>query len=59
MEGSRTPHGVRGLKSWLPSLLNGRRASHPTRGAWIEIVLEYSIQKYAGCRTPHGVRGLK
>ena len=35
--GSRTPHGVRGLK-WVARVRQlPRPESHPTRGAWIEI----------------------
>ena len=33
----RTPSGVRGLKSILPGILGIISASHPVRGAWIEI----------------------
>ena len=33
--------------------------SHPTRGAWIEIIYEILPEILALCRTPHGVRGLK
>ena len=55
----RTPHGVRGLKCLVGShVLNGDR-SHPSRGAWIEIVESpHGIRPRVG-RTPHGVRGLK
>ena len=34
-------------------------ASHPTRGAWIEIGPRKQIGRRPGRRTPHGVRGLK
>ena len=34
---SRTPHGVRGLKSVTGSKVMGNFMSHPSRGAWIEI----------------------
>ena len=34
----RTPHGVRGLKSETPAATDPIMASHPARGAWIEIV---------------------
>ena len=54
----RTPHGVRGLKSffsvpldWMPS-----RTPHGVRG------LKYVKHRNSGSsrrRTPHGVRGLK
>ena len=55
----RTPHGVRGLKyrvghSDMPAV-----ASHPSRGAWIEMGMESGISPTYGSRTPHGVRGLK
>ena len=33
----RTPQGVRGLKSVIQYQLHSRTASHPARGAWIEI----------------------
>ena len=33
--------------------------SHPTRGAWIEIILPRASTEKASRRTPHGVRGLK
>ena len=35
-----------------------RSASHPSRGAWIEI-LGVSLNQVFDSRTPHGVRGLK
>ena len=55
----RTPHGVRGLK--LLQRGGGRfvRGSHPSRGAWIEIIVAGEAKKTAPRRTPHGVRGLK
>ena len=34
----RTPHGVRGLKCTCKRRLKLHWASHPSRGAWIEIV---------------------
>ena len=58
-DSSRTPHGVRGLK------LHGYRVhalgqqSHPSRGAWIEILVMLCGSWRSCCRTPHGVRGLK
>ena len=33
----RTPHGVRGLKSTIQQHTRPQHASHPSRGAWIEI----------------------
>ncbi len=35
---SRTPHGVRGLKYGLIEGDINLTRSHPTRGAWIEII---------------------
>ena len=42
----RTPHGVRGLKS--DSIPEGivRDASHPSRGAWIEIGAPIVSRRY-------------
>ena len=38
VDGVRTPRGVRGLKLHLShQRLEARDASHPSRGAWIEI----------------------
>ena len=34
----RTPHGVRGLKLLYVALCAAKMVSHPSRGAWIEIV---------------------
>ena len=34
---SRTPHGVRGLKSHVSRVGHHGASSHPSRGAWIEI----------------------
>ena len=33
--------------------------SHPTRGAWIEMIGNEGIAAMSTGRTPHGVRGLK
>ena len=33
--------------------------SHPTMGAWIEILKEIFIYMQLSCRTPRWVRGLK
>ena len=55
----RTPRGVRGLKSLVSRSELSRRWSHPSRGAWIEIV-GYGTGRGRGYgRTPRGVRGLK
>ena len=34
-------------------------ASHPSRGAWIEMSKYAALSRTQGSRTPHGVRGLK
>ena len=34
-------------------------ASHPSRGAWIEIFVALHTNSKEDGRTPHGVRGLK
>ena len=50
----RTPHGVRGLKfDWEPSAPWNTR-SHPSRGAWIEIIRRASDPHYD---TSHPSRG--
>ena len=56
---SRTPHGVRGLKCADTADKVRRAASHPARGAWIEIFHSPVGLSVFGRRTPHGVRGLK
>ena len=33
--------------------------SHPSRGAWIEIAGNHTVDQVFGSRTPRGVRGLK
>ena len=55
----RTPRGVRGLKCVDVQRIDVIRASHPSRGAWIEIGTVWTIPSGAGRRTPRGVRGLK
>ncbi len=55
----RTPHGVRGLKCADTADKVRRAASHPARGAWIEIFHSPVGLSVFGRRTPHGVRGLK
>ena len=56
---SRTPHGVRGLKSPQVEERLERSWSHPSRGAWIEIDHKSKKQSGNSSRTPNGVRGLK
>ena len=51
---SRTPHGVRGLKSQLIILPSVGRVSHPSRGAWIEIRRQWRKRM---CCMSHPVRG--
>ncbi len=55
----RTPHGVRGLKLEDAGSVCERHASHPSRGAWIEIRETNLSRGTQASRTPHGVRGLK
>ena len=55
----RTPRGVRGLKSISPPLPRRSLPSHPSRGAWIEIIRKPIGYVLVGRRTPRGVRGLK
>ena len=45
----------------MPALiaLFASTASHPARGAWIEITRVDEDFKFMICRTPQGVRGLK
>ncbi len=57
--GCRTPHGVRGLKSAIQQHTRPHHASHPSRGAWIEIAPDERARGQVPRRTPHGVRGLK
>ena len=52
---SRTPHGVRGLKYEVSDIAWKNIASHPTRGAWIEI-LEALTQRSEVYRS-HPTRG--
>ena len=56
---SRTPRGVRGLKSFELGNLDHTSKSHPSRGAWIEISAIPPSAGLGGGRTPRGVRGLK
>ena len=58
-EAGRTPHGVRGLKPIRTGIGNTGIASHPSRGAWIETVINEGYSVFLPRRTPHGVRGLK
>ena len=55
----RTPRGVRGLKSLVSRQRPRRALSHPSRGAWIEIVSNQMFADLYIRRTPRGVRGLK
>ena len=55
----RTPHGVRGLKYSCHYNHLVKIMSHPTRGAWIEILTVAESPLTSTSRTPHGVRGLK
>ena len=48
----RTPHGVRGLKYSNPSASALSYSSHPTRGAWIEI-LTPNAQHHGILVAPH------
>ena len=56
---SRTPRGVRGLKSLGEAFILLLSMSHPSRGAWVEIHLCQVKQQFPARRTPRGVRGLK
>ena len=51
---SRTPHGVRGLKSVERRYYGRVRPSHPSRGAWIEIATRYDTH---AVRVSHPSRG--
>ncbi|SEH89473.1 Hypothetical protein PYTT_1517 [Akkermansia glycaniphila] len=57
--GSRTPHGVRGLKLSAAGRRNQNHKSHSSRSAWIETECVNALFEQAESRTPHGVRGLK
>ena len=39
--------------------LNDEEVSHPSRGAWIEMLCLLGVGVGLAGRTPHGVRGLK
>ena len=56
---SRTPPGVRGLKFNAMGVKSLSAASHPTRGAWIEMLIPVISKTVLPSRTPPGVRGLK
>ena len=51
----RTPRGVRGLKCHLYTLAVQELKSHPSRGAWIEILVDdiespdFGVAPLAGC----------
>ena len=55
----RTPRWVRGLKFFQLDLSDLLVASHPTMGAWIEIIYHIQSPVFVRCRTPRWVRGLK
>ena len=55
----RTPRGVRGLKYEFGSYPRICSMSHPSRGAWIEILTDRRLYGEPDSRTPRGVRGLK
>ena len=55
----RTPRGVRGLKYQSDLDKMSEQMSHPSRGAWIEIVPACQPKEDVDSRTPRGVRGLK
>ena len=55
----RTPRGVRGLKLNNRYRLEVLTWSHPSRGAWIEIIKSPWTSVVTLSRTPRGVRGLK
>ena len=55
----RTPQGVRGLKLAPQEIMPHVEASHPARGAWIEIGDSLARAEIRRGRTPQGVRGLK
>ena len=55
----RTPRGVRGLKCGAGGPEVRRSKSHPSRGAWIEIINHVPAAWHPHGRTPRGVRGLK
>ena len=55
----RTPPGVRGLKFRYGFPTRTPAWSHPTRGAWIEILVDFDRVNVVLSRTPPGVRGLK
>ena len=50
---------MRGLKSQGGDQHVGLIVSHPSRGAWIEILTAADVEPVRHGRTPHGVRGLK
>ena len=56
---SRTPRWVRGLKLKTLNYQSQTIMSHPTMGAWIEIVKIARLTAKAESRTPRWVRGLK
>ena len=55
----RTPRGVRGLKLRRMPSEDDMDMSHPSRGAWIEMLMSGPTGIRSNGRTPRGVRGLK
>ena len=56
----RSPHGERGLKSLMPTLLSPTRCSrspHGERGLKLQARRQMMLREK--CRSPHGERGLK
>ena len=47
------------MKSAGATVRSEKRASHPSRGAWIEIWIRRLKDSWKKSRTPRGVRGLK
>ena len=47
------------MKCRSPCVCSDRPESHPSRGAWIEIIVHGAVNKALIRRTPRGVRGLK
>ena len=56
---SRSPLGLRGLKSQSLAGVTIGIMSQPTRAAWIEICRMFYVVVYIISRSPLGLRGLK